>query len=75
MAIAEMSPGDQNPVGPHLKRFDKEAGVHASGTHEPDDRHIGRILESAHTGKIRSRVSTPVTRECNDLWIKFFSHT
>ena len=61
MAFTYVSPGHQYTVGPHLKRLGNEVGVHATGAHQADDAHVGRILQPADTGQIGGRIGTPVT--------------
>jgi hypothetical protein len=46
MAVSEVSTGQQNTGGP-LGQSPKEiAGMQPPGTHDPDQTHLGRILDS-----------------------------
>jgi len=74
MTITDVSPRYQYTIGAQLKGFQNETGVHPTGTHHPYDPDIRGILHSAHTCQIRSRVSTPVARKCDDSWIEFICH-
>jgi hypothetical protein len=74
MAVADMSPRHQDPVGALLKGLEDEIGIDPSGTHHPDNPHVGRVLKTAHACKIRSRIGAPVAGKGNDLWAKFLRH-
>jgi hypothetical protein len=71
MTIADVSAGYQYAVGTHLQCFENETGRDPTGTHDPDNRHVGWILKTAYTRKIRSRVSTPVAAKSNNFGFKF----
>jgi hypothetical protein len=69
-----MSTGNQYAVRTQIKGFENKIGVYPTGTHNPYNRYMGRILKTAHTRQVRGRVGTPITSKNNNLWIKFFGH-
>jgi hypothetical protein len=69
-----MSTRNQYPVGAQIKGFKNKIRVNPAGTQYPDNPHIGWILKTADTCQVSGGIGTPVTRKCDDLWIKFFSH-
>jgi hypothetical protein len=74
MAVTDVSPGHQNPIGTMLEGLQDETWIYPTRTHDTDDSNVGRILCPTHPSQIRSRVSTPVTGKCNDSRIEFISH-
>ena len=74
MAVADVSPGNQYPVGAQLKCLEDEIWIDPAGTHYPDNPHIGRVLKTAHACQIRSRIGAPVAGKGNDPRTKLLSH-
>jgi hypothetical protein len=50
MAVAEVSPAYQNPVGPFLEGFEDKIRGDAAGTHDPDHPDIMWVLHPTHAG-------------------------
>ena len=63
MAFARVSPGHPNPIRTVPERGQDEFRAHPAGTGHADDPKIGRVLESAHTGQVRSPVAAPIAKE------------
>ena len=74
MTVTDVSPGHQNPISTHLKCLEDEIGIDTSGTHHADNPHIGRILKTAHTRQISSRIGAPVAGKGDYSRSKSFSH-
>src|SRR4030042_5171799 len=45
-----------------------------SRAHHSDDSDIGRILQSGHTGEVRSRIGTPIAAKTHDQRFKSVAH-
>jgi hypothetical protein len=56
MAIADVSPGPHHAVGAFFERPQHVRRADSPGAHHPDQSHVGRILHSAHPGRIRACV-------------------
>jgi hypothetical protein len=63
MAVADVSAGNENAVGPFQKRLEQKAVIHPAGAHEPDQTDIGGILHAGHPGQVRPGISAPVANE------------
>jgi len=70
MAIAEMSPGDQNAVRPLFVGFQDKYRIHAPGTHHPYRTDIGGVLKPGNSCQVGTRIGTPVAEKCNDFRFK-----
>lgn len=66
MAIVGVAPGYQHPIGPINKGLDNKERIHSSGAGDTDDAQVGRLLEAANAGGIRSAVRTPVAQKSDD---------
>jgi hypothetical protein len=74
MTVADMSPGHQYAVRALLKGLEDKFGIHAAGTHETDDSHIGRILKPTHPCQICRGIGAPVAGKSNDLGTEPLRH-
>ena len=70
MTIAGMTTADQNGIGTIFQCFNDQVKVDSSGTRETNDSQIRRILQSARTGKVGTKIGTPVANEGNDFRFK-----
>jgi hypothetical protein len=68
-----MSTGDPYAVGAFPESTQDEFWAHTPGAWYPDYPDIGRVLHSAHTGKIGSTIAAPVTQESYNFCL-FFRH-
>ena len=73
MAIARVATTDQNCVGTVFKGFDYQIKVDSSGAGQTNDPKIRRIFQSARTGKVGTKVGTPVANKGNDFRFKIGS--
>jgi len=60
MAVADVSAGHQDAVGPLLERLEQETVIDPAGTHESDQADIGRILHAGHPCQVSPGISAPV---------------
>jgi hypothetical protein len=70
MAIPGMASENHGSIKTRKKRIRNEHRVDPPRAHHPDDPRIGRILKSGNTGKICTRVGTPVTEKGQDLGLE-----
>jgi hypothetical protein len=66
MAVSGMTSTDQDRIGALKQGLDHIFGVDHTGTHDPNQPHIGRISQPGGSGQIRSGVSAPVANKSND---------
>ena len=66
MAVADVSAGNQDAVGPFQKRLEQKSLIDPAGAHQPDQPDIGRILHTRHSGQIRPGIGTPVADKSQD---------
>jgi hypothetical protein len=72
MAVAEMSPGHQDPVGAGFQRRDDKGRIHPARAHDPDRAQVGRILHPGYPGEVRAGIGTPVAKKRHNLWLEFY---
>jgi hypothetical protein len=63
MAIADVSPAYQEPVGPALQGAQKKMGRYGGRTHHPHGADIGRVLQTADAGQVRGPIRAPVAQK------------
>ena len=63
MAVADVSAGNQDAVGPFQESFEQKAVIDPAGTHESDQTNIGRILHAGHPRQVGPGISAPVADE------------
>jgi hypothetical protein len=63
IAVADVSPRYHHAVHAGAEGIEYEAMIHPSGTHEPDQPHIGWVLHTRHTRQVGTRIGAPVTHE------------
>jgi predicted Ser/Thr protein kinase len=56
MAVTEVAAGDENAVSTISKSLEHEQCIETTGTHDPDDPDIRRILDTAATGKVSAGI-------------------
>jgi hypothetical protein len=66
MAVSGVTSTDQDRIGPLKQGLDHIFGVNHTGTHDPNQPHIGRISQPGSSSQIRSSVSAPVANKSND---------
>jgi hypothetical protein len=67
MAVSRVSPGNPYTVSTMAKGSQYELGVNPGRTRHPDHSEVGRILQTAYSGKIGSTVAAPVAKKsCDD---------
>ena len=71
MAVADVSAGNQDAVGPFQESLEQKAVIDPAGTHESDQTNIGRILHAGHSRQVGSGISAPVANKGYN--IRFFS--
>ena len=71
MAVTDMSPANQNTVGPALKCTQNVVRRYCGGTHYPDGTNIGWVGQSAYTCQISRPICTPVTHKSDDFRLIF----
>jgi len=67
MAVTRVSAGDPNSICTLPEGCQEKFGIHPARAGHPDGSYVRRILQSAHTGKIRCPVGAPVTKKGNYL--------
>jgi len=60
MAVADVSAGNQDAVGPSQESLEQKSVIDPAGTHESDQTNIGRILDAGHPRQVGSGISAPV---------------
>ena len=65
MAVPRMSPADEDAIGTLQESFHDVDRINGTGTHEPDDAYVCRVLDPRCAGQIGRRIRTPVTNEGN----------
>ena len=70
VAISRMATTDENCVGSIFEGFHNKIEVNSSRAGQADDSHVGRIDQSARTGKVGTEIGTPVANKGNDFWFK-----
>jgi hypothetical protein len=63
MAVADVSAGNQNTVGPFQESLEQKAVIDPAGTHESDQTNIGRILNAGYPRQVGSGISAPVANK------------
>jgi hypothetical protein len=71
MTVAQVSPHDNDAVKPPIQGVHHQPGMHHTGTHGPNDPHVGRILQPGNTGQITTGIGAPVAQETEDDRFKF----
>ena len=74
MAVADVSAGDEDPIGTSFKPLEDKIGVDPAGAHDPDNPHVGRVLETADPGQVGSRIGAPITGKGENLWTEISGH-
>jgi hypothetical protein len=67
MAITEMSPRHQDPVGPFLEGFDNEQRINPTRAHHANGSNVGWILQPGNTCQVGPGVGTPVAQKRYDF--------
>ena len=75
MTFADPSAGDEDTVGPGLKRFQHIMGRDRTGAHDPNGPDRCGILKSTDPSQVSCGVSSPRAQESNDLGLKFVRHS
>jgi hypothetical protein len=72
-----MAAGDKHRICAYLKRFDDEVEVDPAGTRQPDDAHIGWVLEAGGPRQVGAHIRTPVADKGDDFRLELgsFAHT
>ncbi len=71
MAASFQAPHHINTVRPLLNSRHKVHQIHFSGTGNPDNLDVRRIVESHRTCQVRSRISSIITAKSDNGWLKF----
>jgi hypothetical protein len=66
MAVAKVSPEDEDTIETALQPLDHVQRIHPSGTHRPHDPDRRRVLKPGHPGEVRPGVCTPIAQEGQD---------
>jgi hypothetical protein len=74
MTFPDVSTGYKDAIRAFFKSSQNIRWDQHPGTHQTDQAYAWWVLHSADTSKVRASVGTPVTRESDYLWIKFFRH-
>lgn len=74
MAFPDVSTGYKDAIRAFFKSSENIRWDQHPGTHQTDQTYAWWVLHSADTSKVSAGVGTPVTRESDYLWIKFFRH-
>jgi hypothetical protein len=63
MAFTKVSAAGKDAVGTINKTGQQKGRFDPAGAHHPDGSDMGRVLQPADAGRIRSRITAPVTQE------------
>jgi hypothetical protein len=63
MAFTKVSAAGKDAVGTVHETGQQKGRLDPAGTHHPDGSDMGRILQPADAGRIRCRITAPVTQE------------
>jgi hypothetical protein len=55
-----MAAGDEHPVCAIFKGFKNESWVNSAAAHYTNNSYVRRILDSAYSSQVRTRIATPV---------------
>ena len=71
VAIAGMAAGDQHRVRADLEGLDEQVEIDAAGAGQPDDAHVGRILQAGGARQVGAQVGAPVAHVGDDFRLEF----
>jgi hypothetical protein len=74
MTFSEVSPTDQDAIGPLGEGVDDEIGVDHAGAHDPDDEAVGRILDPRNPRQVSAGVGAPVAEKGDDQRFELVFH-
>jgi hypothetical protein len=63
MAFTKVSASGKDAVGPVYEAGQQKGRLDPASAHHPDGSDMGRVLQPADAGRIRSRITAPVTQE------------
>jgi hypothetical protein len=70
MAVAQVSPHDQNAVDAFMEGVHHQVGMHHAGAIHPDDPEVGGILHPGDAGQVSPGIGAPVAEESKDYGFK-----
>jgi len=74
VALPGMTTADKNGVGPGGQTLQGKGGVQPTGTHDPDNSQVGRILVTADPSGIGGGIATPVAEKAENFGTVGFTH-
>jgi hypothetical protein len=70
MAVANVSPKDENAVETAFEPLDDMRRIDASGAHRSHDPDGRRVLKPGHSGEVRPGIGTPVAQKGQDFGLE-----
>ena len=65
MAVADMSPGDQDAIRTLVKSVEQKARMDTSRAHQPNQADVGWILQARNPCQVGTGIRAPVAQKSN----------